>query len=86
MGMPAWCTQLCACPLKRSAQTPLCSALCFMDYSKSLNMVPIKYFYRVNVAKLTLLSFPKDVSKRQKLIAFLFLVDLFHMDFLTSST
>ncbi len=32
MGMPAPCTQRCACPLPCSAQTPLHSALCFRDY------------------------------------------------------
>ncbi len=44
MGMPALCTQSCACCLPPSAQTPLHSALCLRDYSTLVEMAPIKCF------------------------------------------
>ncbi len=43
-------------------------------------------FFQVNEGQLTLLNFLKEASTRQKLIAFLFLVDLFRLDLFTSST
>ncbi len=49
-------------------------------------MAPIKRFVRVNEGQLTLLNFAKEASTRQKLIVFLFLVDLFDVDSFTSST
>ncbi len=42
--------------------------------------------FQVNGGWLTLLNFPKEASTRQKLIAFLFLVDFFCVDLFTSST
>ncbi len=43
-------------------------------------------FLKVNEEKVTSFSFPKEASTRQKLIVFLFLVDLFRVDLFTSST
>ncbi len=54
--------------------------------STLFEMAPIKCFFQVNEGQLTLLNFPKEASTRQKLRAFLFLVDLFRVDLLTSST
>ncbi len=83
MGMPAFA---------HSDSPLLHSALCFMDYCfcTSFEMAPIKCFFLlfvflVNEEHLTLLNFPKEESTRQKLISFLFLVDLFHVDLFTSS-
>ncbi len=57
MGMPALCTQHCACFLPSSAQIPLCSALCFMDYCQHfVQMAPV-VFLPVNEGQLTLLNF-----------------------------
>ncbi len=43
-------------------------------------------FFGVNEGQLTLLSFPKEANTRQRLIAFLFPADLFHVNLITSST
>ncbi len=73
------------CPLPPSAQTPLRSALCFTDYCQ--HFVPDDsnkgFFGGVNKRQLTLLSFPTEASTRQKLTAFLFLVDLFRVNLFT---
>ncbi len=39
------CTQRCACPLPRYAQTVLRSALCFTDYGILFKMAPMKWFF-----------------------------------------
>ncbi len=88
MGMPALRTQCCACPsptlLKH--RCALLSAS-WITVSTSFKMAPIKCFYfGVNERQLTTLNFPKEVRTRQKLVAFLFLVDLFHVELFTSST
>ncbi len=79
MGMPAPCTQRCACPLPCSAQTQLHSALCSTDYSILFRTAPMKcflllflLFFQVNEGQLILFGFPKEVSTSQKLVVFLF--------------
>ncbi len=72
-------TGLCL-PLPHFTQTPLCSALCFMDYCQNF------VWDGSSKGQLTLLNFTKEASTRQRLIAFLFLVDVFHVDLFTSST
>ncbi len=54
--------------------------------STLFKMAPLGCFFQVNEGKLTLLNFPKEGSTRQKLIVFLFLVDLFCVDLFPSST
>ncbi len=73
-GHTSTCTQRCACPLPHSAQTLLHSALCFMDYCQHfVQYGSNKVFFQVNEGQLTLLNFPKEAMKRQKLRVFLFL-------------
>ncbi len=80
MCMPATCTQHYVCPLPRSAQTQLHSALYFRDYCEQLVRDDSKkvgflcFCFFVNEGQLPLLNFPKMAKKRQKLRAFLLLV------------
>ncbi len=77
---------------------PLCSdaaALCslfhrlhFKDFVRDLMKccVLFLFFIAVNEGQLILLNFSKEASTTQKLIMFLFLVDLFCVDLFASST
>ncbi len=49
-------------------------------------MTNVVVLFWVNENKLTLLNFSQEANTRQKLVAFLFLVDLFCVDLCTSST
>ncbi len=85
MGMPAPCTQCCACPLPtllRHHCALLSAGLRCQEFVQNgSNKVP---FWGVNEEQLTLFRFPEEASTRQKLIVLLFLVDLFCMELFTS--
>ncbi len=87
MGMPVLCTKCCVCPLPRSAQTLLHSALCYMDYCQHfVRDGSNKVFFQVNDGQLNLLNFPKEASTRQKLRSFLLPMDSLCVDLFISST
>ncbi len=78
MGMPARAHS--AVPVSVLALLRCCCALLsasWINVRTLFEIVSIKCFLRMNEGQLTLLNFPKEASTRQKLIAFLFLVDLF---------
>ncbi len=86
-GHASWCTQCYACPSPTLLRH--CCALLSasrITVSTLFKMAPIKCFFWVNEGHLTLLNFRIEANTRQKLIAFMFLVDLFHMDLFTFST
>ncbi len=88
MGMLACAHRAVPAPSPTPFRHSLHTALCFRDYivRTLFEMPPIKCLLEVNEGKLTLLNLPKEASTRQKLMPFLFLVDLSGVDFFMSST